>query len=185
MVSTSAPGNEGGQAADSAPGIPGTSHDALSWYAVQTRYRFEKKVAEHYQSRRDLPAVARRNPPLERSLQRRFLATVPRLRICTHRRKAGLPNAGAADRRLDQLCQPSWSSCECATEADWTFGIASRTQSPLLSPSVSQNGPAGANPGWLPARVGGHPLTNWRTQPRSLHRIHSTLCSYQDRRLRD
>ncbi len=51
MVSTSAPGNEGGQAADSAPGIPGTSHDALSWYAVQTRYRFEKKVAEQLRTK--------------------------------------------------------------------------------------------------------------------------------------
>ena len=51
MVSTSAPGNEGGQATDSAPGIPGTSHDALSWYAVQTRYRFEKKVAEQLRTK--------------------------------------------------------------------------------------------------------------------------------------
>ncbi len=51
MVSRGALGKDVGQAADSTPGISGTGHDVLSWYAVQTRYRFEKKVAEQLRTK--------------------------------------------------------------------------------------------------------------------------------------
>jgi len=162
MVSTSAPGNEGGQAADSAPGIPGTSHDALSWYAVQTRYRFEKKVAEQ--------------------LRTKGVETFLPLREEIHRwsdrcKDVSLPLfPGYAFVRTD-------GKPDSRTRVLQTAGLIS---------FVSRHGQAVSVPQkqielleLLLARVGGHPLTNWRTQPRSLHRIHSTLCSYQDRRLRD
>ena len=55
------------------------------WFAVQIRYRFEKKVAEQLQKVRSLPPFADRTSHVERPAEDGNDSSVSRVRICADR----------------------------------------------------------------------------------------------------